>query len=975
MVENYTVEQVRQCCANVLPLQLYECMSTPEVLTKLTKRLNEVIEITNGLPEYIEKLIIEYLTGGPLGDLFGDILRKYFLTVKNPPNKVTPAVGDGSEDDTAAFQACIDYANINNCAVYVPCGKYLVSPLTLKSNVTLVGAGKRVSTLVLKGGANSPLISGNVENAEICGLTLDANMDIQVNNIDCVNLVASNSCIKDVIFTDGYDNLAIEKNGGVIALCNLEFISAVEHFIHIGGSSGVVRADGIIFGSLSTLKGESGILSDSDGDYFKNILCTQSIVTGVELNGDNNVVEGYINSNIPVADMGSNNSVFLSKTSVDANYSGAVKATAKSIELNPAEPLIYKTPTKLNNYFDYVEFQDNSGSIYDVLVSNGKNFKLDFQVDRFGGILDFLYHDVPKGFTVQGFTIVGDVLVIATADNSVNNNTTFYKFEMSTKNLIGTYSGQWYHANSIVVDVENDLLYSLDALDYSSGSFKTIGSITVLKYSTMQFLRRINTDVPEPTGLGLVNGVLYNISALGGVYSVDLNTGNITLVTTLETVLCGTSQACFMDTNYIYWVRSNYNAIIVYNYDGSVHHVIDIGGCVPYSLGVQEAEAVYVSGDDIYLLSYEAAFSNDISNINATNSFALFKGNLNYMTPPALKYNGALVNTIYVNNTDVVSSPNGTSLKPFNYIQDAIKMIKSMPAGKYVIQLSNAGPFNEVLTVENMSGYDVRIQPPSGVVPIIKGGMYQRDGHVYFRNVTFDVSNMYIGTTDGTYTSRCVIKIYAFGHVDCNLALDGTSFINAPTEDYTKYIISAQNSGANLYLNSTFDDSTKVIPSWLSGAGSNAIIIDNGTYIAYSDNVIYENKTQATFNRYVGRGRYRIISGLTGIAPGSGINLNTQYGIEEILSKSIVRFNFSNGTVICTKGGELTSTFCTAKQVGGVTYIIRARAWITGNYTVTWDAHAIALNVTKGTVAETSVVTDVSLGYTALTAEDRKSVV
>ena len=49
------------------------------------------------------------------------------------------AVGDGVTDDTVAIQAAIDYASTGHYTLTVPSGIYLVSTLTLKSNMSMVG--------------------------------------------------------------------------------------------------------------------------------------------------------------------------------------------------------------------------------------------------------------------------------------------------------------------------------------------------------------------------------------------------------------------------------------------------------------------------------------------------------------------------------------------------------------------------------------------------------------------------------------------------------------------------------------------------------------------------------------------------------------------------------------------------------------------------------------------------------------------
>jgi hypothetical protein len=84
------------------------------------------------------------------------------------------AVGDGTTDDTAAFNLVATYANLNSCSVYIPTGTYkLTGKITFTQSVSLHGDGKDLSKLVwdqsaggvgieiqLQSQSNSPTVSG-----------------------------------------------------------------------------------------------------------------------------------------------------------------------------------------------------------------------------------------------------------------------------------------------------------------------------------------------------------------------------------------------------------------------------------------------------------------------------------------------------------------------------------------------------------------------------------------------------------------------------------------------------------------------------------------------------------------------------------------------------------------------------------------------------------------------------------------------
>ena len=89
------------------------------------------------------------------------------------------AKGDGSTDDTSAFQAAIDYVSsaFGGGCVYVPAGQYIVTQVKLKTHISLVGDGWG-SRITLKSGTNGNLIvldNVNVEWTRLSNLMIDGN--------------------------------------------------------------------------------------------------------------------------------------------------------------------------------------------------------------------------------------------------------------------------------------------------------------------------------------------------------------------------------------------------------------------------------------------------------------------------------------------------------------------------------------------------------------------------------------------------------------------------------------------------------------------------------------------------------------------------------------------------------------------------------------------------------------------------------
>lgn len=169
------VDTTRAFCQKVLPLVYDESLSYMEMVCKLSSKLNEVIENNNNLPQYVKELIKETVNSDDFRQIVGSVLMDTIINVKFPPEGIVPAKGDGVTDDTASIQACLDYANSQGGAVvFFPSGKYLTGSLSINTETSILGADRYNTSLVLKGGGNTPLLQGAI-NQSIRNICLDGN--------------------------------------------------------------------------------------------------------------------------------------------------------------------------------------------------------------------------------------------------------------------------------------------------------------------------------------------------------------------------------------------------------------------------------------------------------------------------------------------------------------------------------------------------------------------------------------------------------------------------------------------------------------------------------------------------------------------------------------------------------------------------------------------------------------------------------
>jgi|GEM_PF-6629629 hypothetical protein len=294
MADFETLKTVKYWTQRCIPLVYDNSLSIYQLLEKVINELNKLITNNNMLPEYIANMIKEYISSGAIEQVVREILANYILNVKYPPSGITPAVGDGSQDDTAAVQGCIDYASARGGgAVYLPYGAYSVQSLTLKSNVSLFGFDRYTTRLVLRGGATNPLILLNGSDAGIYNLTLDGNAGIQVNDINVISMIAQNVLLNNLIIEDGYQLLVYNGTGGHLQINDVVFGNAVYRAAGISGNS-IVQANGLKFNQISAVSGVDVINISSDGGTY-NFISDVPCETCLSISGNDNYVTGIEN--------------------------------------------------------------------------------------------------------------------------------------------------------------------------------------------------------------------------------------------------------------------------------------------------------------------------------------------------------------------------------------------------------------------------------------------------------------------------------------------------------------------------------------------------------------------------------------------------------------------------------------------------------------------------------------------------------
>lgn len=540
---------------------------------------DEIVQIQEDLKNVITIEQIEQV----INEKLNTALAGYMLNVKFPPANLTPAVGNGTANDTEAIQGCIDYAAANGYGVvYFPYGKYLTSPLELKSNVGLFGFDRYSTSIVCAGGAAAAMFSGNVSNVAIANLTLDGNAGVQVNDIDIINSNVSNMLLSNVLFKDGNRHIVINGTSGHLQIDNAVFGNCIINAITLTGELDV-QATNMIFTEVSDVKGTCVIETSTNGGLYE-FKSTATAPVGIILNGNNNVVKAFIdNATNTYSDNGSGNQVEVYGKSVKRQFSGDISVKAENVSetvsgdktvvagdiaetasghytidvtedytqdikgnwdvtvdkdsmemvtgkkeiisedliLNPTNPLTYKSPVNIDIYRKGVPAKDYQGNAYNLLTD--VSFPTTNTIELYPVTLGLTS---PVTASAQGFTMDNEYYYQAFASYS-KDNCYIRKISIADNSYTDTTLNIAGNANSLAVD--DTYLYVLNS------NTKDTNKLYKLNKTTFAIVSEL---VPTPWLCGIsvdkVTNTLYGLSHDPvGVYSIVNDI--VTLVQSFET--------------------------------------------------------------------------------------------------------------------------------------------------------------------------------------------------------------------------------------------------------------------------------------------------------------------------------------------------------------------------------------------------------------------------------------------------------
>ena len=168
-----------------VPTVFGDSLSYLEDLGKINFKLNELIGGYNQIPGYVKEQINAAFSDAGIADKIKEILSTTQIDVTNPPNQLAPADKTGSTDSTQNLQRIIDYAASLSLPqnLYFPPGNYIVNTLILRKNVSFTGEGSAFTSLTQTSFADDPILTGELENALIQGMTIKNNQASRASQI------------------------------------------------------------------------------------------------------------------------------------------------------------------------------------------------------------------------------------------------------------------------------------------------------------------------------------------------------------------------------------------------------------------------------------------------------------------------------------------------------------------------------------------------------------------------------------------------------------------------------------------------------------------------------------------------------------------------------------------------------------------------------------------------------------------------
>ncbi|WP_167555325.1 right-handed parallel beta-helix repeat-containing protein [Gottfriedia acidiceleris] len=422
---------------------------------------------------------------------FGGLTQSILVNVSAPIGQVNVknfgAVGNGTTDDTAAFQSAIDYlGSRGGGTVFVPAGTYSLNPIFLKPFVNIVGDNRDTVTLKLSNTSGSGYyrVITMANDTKIQNITCDGNAIKHPDGIEHMHC----------IFAYDADRIVIDNN---------RLINAVGDGVSISGST----------------------LASNDVTISNNIL---------ENNGRSNIVVEQANhlkifNNISTSTIGRPALHFEPWEEMNFDDAKIYNNTFTSNATDGAYCIQLEGGKNDNNYFNHVEFYNNTVTCttggFLVMETNGaKIHDNNINVEQFfiwikNKELEIYNNKIhtEEGFRVEGTWGINSVNtqvydnVISTNQNAVTIVAGSEGTKFTRNNFTGNGTGAAVYTFASVTDIKNT--------SFIDNTFTNFDTGIVTDYNIY--------DVLKVDGLTVQGNTFKNISSYG--VNIKGTTKNVTV--------------------------------------------------------------------------------------------------------------------------------------------------------------------------------------------------------------------------------------------------------------------------------------------------------------------------------------------------------------------------------------------------------------------------------------------------------------
>ena len=567
----------------------------------------------------------------------------------------------------------------------------------------------------------------------------------------------------------------------------------------------------------------------------------------------------------------------------------------------------------VNNYFENLDVQEEINNKIDEMVENGT---FDYILDKYSigkntfrsklyfeklGRFNFTEY-AQNGYTgMQGGEKINEnYYVFALIKDNDSGDGRIFKVNLKTGSIVGynDVSGI-YHANGCCK--KDNSLYFTQTFDNENNPLYGIAEVDISTLNVTE-IHTIDFGISESFQINSIgyDNVTNKFILIGQEKFAIANTDFE--VESIVNLQYPNNQFKFVQgggfyKNYVCIVTTNENAILCFNLDGTIHHVIEIGWKQESNQMGEIEDVTILDNGDVYINSNLKHSTRQNLYLIQFFKSSIYGGGLNNYYSNNTVIDNATIRTLKVNKTaynnltdELKFKCDGTNEKPFETVAEAISYIDNN--NLYEIDINDTNEYLENLTIVNKNLIIKANHSIFGTIKIVSSKV--AFSHVYvnraeLRSPVFGIHDDYISPFYVTTNSEVILE------GDC-----GYNYENCITNMVYPSIIE----GSTVYDNSNDSSSTYkkfievnstyfplIVHSKILTKNTNQIKTDNITTIDYlpSNTLVTGEQTidLTTINQYTNATKGLSISITTTLGNSNMVRLSQAHANENVVIEDI----------------------------------------------------------------------------------------